>query len=352
MGLRLRAAFVDHSFHIKTRSNSFLKELLSKTFELTEFNDESWDQGPGVDIELLQEFEYVFYWQFIHDVEDLGRLRGKKIVWFPMWDAASGMRTSEWLRYLAHPLRVVCFSKILYDKLDALGFDCVHVRYFIDPESVTPVTDYRTKRVYFWNRVEELNWDVVKRILGNTEIDSFNFVAVPDPHHDPVTPSGKDRKLFNMNIINEYLDHEEYVELVSRSNIYFAPRRFEGIGLSFLEALTRGQCVIAPNNPTMNEYIIHGENGYLYDLDKVTELNLCDFEEIGREAGARAIRRYEEWKRQERELLRYVTEPSNMEPISITALQLRRLYHRTREKLGDIRNLFFLLVSKISRTRE
>jgi glycosyltransferase involved in cell wall biosynthesis len=51
-------------------------------------------------------------------------------------------------------------------------------------------------------------------------------------------------------------------------NVFVAPRRFEGIGLSFLEAMARGQVVIAENNATMNEYIVHDVNGLLYEPDR------------------------------------------------------------------------------------
>ena len=51
----------------------------------------------------------------------------------------------------------------------------------------------------------------------------------------------------------------------SRANVYFAPRLEEGIGQTFLEAIRWGRCVVAADNRTINEYIIHGVNGLLYD---------------------------------------------------------------------------------------
>jgi hypothetical protein len=35
--------------------------------------------------------------------------------------------------------------------------------------------------------------------------------------------------------------------------------------MSFLEAMSMGRCVIAPDNPTMSEYITHGKTGLLYN---------------------------------------------------------------------------------------
>jgi glycosyltransferase involved in cell wall biosynthesis len=61
---------------------------------------------------------------------------------------------------------------------------------------------------------------------------------------------------------------------IAASALYVAPRFHEGIGLSFLEAMAMGRCVIAVNNPTMNEYIIDGENGFLYDISSPAPIAL------------------------------------------------------------------------------
>jgi glycosyltransferase involved in cell wall biosynthesis len=56
---------------------------------------------------------------------------------------------------------------------------------------------------------------------------------------------------------------QAYFNIASEANIYIAPRSVEGVGLTFIEALSRGSAVVAYNGPTMNEYIRHKENGYL-----------------------------------------------------------------------------------------
>ena len=69
-------------------------------------------------------------------------------------------------------------------------------------------------------------------------------------------------------------------EVLSSCNIYIAPRELEGIGLSFLEAMAMGKVIIASNNPTMNEYIIHNQNGYLYDIINPQPIDFYNFENI------------------------------------------------------------------------
>ena len=69
---------------------------------------------------------------------------------------------------------------------------------------------------------------------------------------------------------------DKYLELLKKSNIYIAPRKIEGIGISFLEAMAMGMVVIAYNNGTMNEYIKHDYNGYLFNSKEYH----IDFENI------------------------------------------------------------------------
>ena len=97
--MKIKAAFIDHSFHKKTLSSVFLKEVLSEKFELVEYFDESWNGGTEIDIKTLNKYEYIFYFQFIHSADKLKYLnKNVKIIWFPMWDAVSGMKKSRWLK--------------------------------------------------------------------------------------------------------------------------------------------------------------------------------------------------------------------------------------------------------------
>ena len=344
MQTKKKAAFVDHSFHKKTLCTVFLKELLSKTFELDEYYDESWIGGNEIDIDKLNNYEYIFYFQFIHKAHRLKNISRKaKIVWFPMYDGVLGMKNSEWLKYQITPIKIVCFSKNLYDKLTNFGFDCAYFQYFIDPQTIQPVNDYDVERVYFWNRVEEINWDVVKKLLGNNQIKSFTFMAVPDPNHNTQIPPEKDLQKYNIQLNNQFLDYEDYIDLVSKSNIYVAPRKFEGIGMSFLEALCRGQCVIAPNFPTMNEYIVHGENGYLYELDKLEEIDLNNFEIVGKEARSRAIDGFKKWQQQKGKLIEYVSDFNNIDRKSKIVLYNKIIFL-------TIKEYTFLIILKMMRT--
>jgi len=348
---KMKAAFIDHSFHKKTSSNAFIKELLSETFDLTYYYDESWIGGKKVNIDTLKNsnYEYIFYWQVIHDVRELKKLKNKKIIWFPMWDEVVGMSTTGWLLFRTIPIKIVCFSKTLYDKLKNLEFNCRYFQYFMNPETLQIISDFNTKRVYFWIRTEELTWDIIKKKIRSNNIDSLTFMAVPDPKHSLVLPTEEDIKKYNIKIYEQFLEQDEYQNLVSKANIYIAPRKHEGIGMSFLEALCRGQCVIAPNTPTMNEYIKDGENGYLYDLDdreNLKELDLSDFELIAKTARKRAVIGYKIWQQQKVELVEYINNDKNFYKSSEIVIFLKIKYLQTYSLITKMYRLMTLIINK------
>ena len=83
--------------------------------------------------------------------------------------------------------------------------------------------------------------------------------------------------------------------MLGECSLYFAPREAEGIGHSFIEALSLGLCVVAPDAPTMNEYITNGVNGILYDPFFPQPISLKDIDDIRRRALSLAWEGHERW---------------------------------------------------------
>jgi glycosyltransferase involved in cell wall biosynthesis len=99
-----------------------------------------------------------------------------------------------------------------------------------------------------------------------------------------------------------------YHQLLERCDIFIAPREYEGIGMAVLEAMSLGKVVAAPNNPTMNEYIVDGRNGILFDLDNPRELASYDLGGIGARARESFIRGRADWLSQEEQIIEYLSE--------------------------------------------
>ncbi len=187
-----------------------------------------------------------------------------KVVWIPMWDNVHG-NSQAWWQALPKHLRVVCFSTALYKQVRQAGLPSIHLTYFKDSERFKPAT-WDKRVIYYWNRTGLIGPDFLRKLCIATGADKLIFRS----DLDPGVPQKMYYELGNklgpsmVETVHE-MDQQKYLEVVQESNIYFAPRSVEGVGMTFIEAMARGAAVIAYNAPTMNEYIKHNRTGYLCD---------------------------------------------------------------------------------------
>jgi glycosyltransferase involved in cell wall biosynthesis len=80
----------------------------------------------------------------------------------------------------------------------------------------------------------------------------------------------------------------------------------EGIGLSFLDAMAQGMVVIAANDATMNEYISHGVNGYLFDIDVPKPIDFGDYGKVRDRSISDFAEGREEWLRSEPAIVDFI----------------------------------------------
>lgn len=59
----------------------------------------------------------------------------------------------------------------------------------------------------------------------------------------------------------------ELVNLFRSADLYVTPTRYEGFGLTLLEAMAAGCPIVASDIPVVNEIVRHGENGWLTPYD-------------------------------------------------------------------------------------
>lgn len=301
--------YIDHSFHQKTKSTSFTIDLLKDYFDLKVVFDNSWKKNNNPKINFKKIPRNLFYMQILPNLSDLKLLSKKSsIVWFPMYDAVATSMRAEYLKELSKVrMKVICFSKVLYDTLKSFDFNCRYFQYYPNPSDLGGFTfDYEERNVYFWYRKDPINWDLVKKLMENTRVDKIIIKNDPDPGSKPLSISQQDIERYRVKIVQGHLEGPEYSKLLTQANIFIAPRVIEGIGQSVVESLMRGQCVIAPNEPTMNEYIKHDSNGILYDPKKPEGLDLSNYDEIGMRARMEAISGYKKWNKDKRKFLSFI----------------------------------------------
>lgn len=73
-----------------------------------------------------------------------------------------------------------------------------------------------------------------------------------------------------------------------------------------LEAMARGQCVIAANRPTMNEYITHEDTGLLYEPETPKQIELAAGASCGQRAHEQVTQGHARWQSESSDILPFI----------------------------------------------
>lgn len=325
-------AFVDHSYHRRTRATDFLVAALEREFRVDRYWDEAWQGGPKTELAALNQHDYqaVLFFQIGHYFSSwmLRGLRCRNLISVPMFDDVGHQDDGFWIRQRRY--RHLSFSGMIHQSLVRLGIPSLRIQYHPDPNRFEPTTDFSTLRGFFWQRTPGLVWPTIRKLMGEVRFDHFHLHAAADPPgFDPPLPTPEECNRHGITRSDWFDDRSQFTAVCGGSNIYFAPRRTEGIGMAFLEAMAAGKCVVAPDHPTMNEYIQHGKTGLLYDPDRPKPLDFRQAPEIGAAARAAMISGYRRWQQQVPALVEFVANPK---PLIVSEQASRRCIRQARTR--------------------
>lgn len=345
--MKPKIALIDHSFHKKTHSTDFIREILSHNFEVENFWDESWQGGKTIKVDEISRSDYFVFFQSLLKFQELKKI-GKEIVWIPMYDNETANKF-RWDRCLYYKLlamsgvKALCFSKKMMLFLQKSGMKCHYFQYFPKLDFGT-IKNYSGKKIYFWDR-GFVSFKNIKAIIGKQKIDQLIFRVNYDPNRKNLLPTAEEIKRYNIKIIKGELSRAENLKLLAETNIFIAPRFREGIGMSFLEAMSMGHCVIANNDATMNEYIQHGENGFLTDWDH--EVDLAIFEQCGRNAKSTIENGSRIWQKLGSEIVNFIT--GNKQNIKVNRFSVFIIYTLwyILDKIFRVLQIFVTLKKKV-----
>jgi len=267
-----RLLYIGHSYHVKTNSTGFLLDLLRTRFSVDVMTDDAWAGGERPDVATINAGNYdaVVFFQLIPRAE-LARIKCDNITFCPMYDGCDINDYEYW--YDVRRCKILNFSRLVHDTLAKYGMNQHLTQYYPEPKhSVTSGAD--VDGAFFWQRREAINWATIKSLIGNESIGPIHIHRAVDPGESFMSPTSFEELRYGITYSDWFETREEYLAKVLSRKLYFSPRPREGIGLSFLEAMALGRAVVAPNCATMNEYIRDGENGYLYDVDNPSMLDL------------------------------------------------------------------------------
>lgn len=321
--MKKRLLFIGYSLHAKTGSVDFLIELLNEQFEVNLCLVNLMEDQPFEVLENYSgDYDSVVCVQVMPPLKILKQhISFRHAVLFPMADGCPNIKKVEkWYPY--REFQIICFSEELHDNLKSAGFSAQYYQYFPKPMQFENWGENRS--AFFWARREEVNCNLIRKLFEFSKIDHIHIHKVPDPG-TAFTPPEPDQKL-NYTFSTWFDNKDELSDKMTDSSSYIAPRIKEGIGMSFLEAMAMGRCVIAADRTTMNEYIQHGVNGLLYDPNKPIPLAEHDIRFLQENALESVRRGYESWNVAKYEMLDFIAKPATYRISKITIRMIRRAF--------------------------
>lgn len=304
----MKIAFIDHSFHKKTQSSEFFINIINKNNNVDCIWYDSCVGDNFININEINNGNYdlLIFWQIIAMPYQVQKIKCKNIIWIPMYDTEiiRPLYSLQTIGYLNFNIRIISFSKALANKMKKVGFKVLNLQYYPDPTNISNKS-FDHLNIIFWQRIKKINFKLVKNLLIGNKINQIFYKNNPDPNQNIAIPNKNEVEL-----INGWLNEKDYKDLLDRCNIYIAPRKYEGIGMTFLKAMAAGLIIISPDEPTANEYIKDGYNGYLYDMKKPKPIDLSNIKEVSKNLEKSFMDGYESWQNQKIDILEFI-KPDN-----------------------------------------
>lgn len=295
--------YIGHTYHNKTKSTQFLKDILSKKYEITQFDfdpyNDNFDKFKSLGGQI---FDVILLFQIMPSINKLQQyVKCDKIVFFPMYDGVDrGFKTAIWSEY--KDCIIINFSKTLHKKCKNAGLASFYIQYFPKPDEIVNIG--AEKKVFLWQRTNQVTINTIEKTLKTKDIEQLYLHNAPDPEQQFIKPS---KKWNGKYVISTWFDTKEQMNnYLQECAIYYAPRKYEGIGMSFLEAMAVGRCVIAPNYPTMNEYITNGINGYLYNYKHPRKIKINNVRKIQENTIQYIKDGFERWEQEKFKILDWI----------------------------------------------
>jgi FkbM family methyltransferase len=292
-----KVLFIGHEYHVAAQSTEFLTDEIGKHFDLT---TDVYNESNFLDITNQDNYSIIILFQKLPTPEIYNKIVCRNIIFFPMYDEHAEVGYEYWNQYKG--LKVINFSKTIHERLIKWGFDSTYVQYF------TPYSKYYKgdlDKAYFRQRVTDINISTVEKLLG-TQISKIHLHRAVDPGHTYIKPNKRQEKKYKFTYSDWFPTRAPTQEILKDCGILIASRRREGIGLIFLEAMAMGKAVIAPNEPTTNEYIVDGVNGYLYDMDDPKEVKLENLEKVKQNAYNFVNKGRKKWEKDLKKIIKII----------------------------------------------
>jgi len=309
--MKKKLLYIGHYFHSKTKSTAFLTDYLAQFFDVDIRLDNSWETNVPFDYSIITpEYEVVIFFQLIPNPKIFSQIKHKNIVFAPMYDQSRKWGYSEWLPY--KDIKILNFSKTMHDKLSKWGFNSLYIQYFPQPKEFSPGDE---SKVFFWQRLPDINIDSVVQVFKNKQVD-IHIHKTMDSGLKFQKPDKQLEEKYHITYSDWFENVKDMEDAISSRALYIAPRLYEGIGMSFLDAMAMGKAVVANNKPTMSEYITNNETGYLINFKNPKPIELKNIKTIQKNAYEYIKSGYEKWMNGRKKIIEFVN--SSQKPYKVS----------------------------------
>ena len=291
----MKIIFADHECHLRTHSADFFLEIIQDgNIVKPIYYKSAYDcKISAADIEWA---DLIIFWEFLPSRFSIGCV-GKPCLFVPMYDNEWGS-VFQWRRIALSGMGVLSFC----DAISAHAAKCgvknlLTVHFALDPRNYAGHSGDPAVAT-LWER-GNVSLDTLKRLFPKGALKRTVLIRRNDGGTAPMPIPESDVKDWNIDVHEGgFVPKRESMELTKDCGIYIAPRFAEGIGMSFLEAMAAGKCVVAHNNARMNEYIENGKTGILVDMRNPAPIDIEDVARIQGNMQEAAQCLYSRWLRE------------------------------------------------------
>jgi len=261
-----KIGFIDHHYHIKTKSGDFLREVLYSNFKI----DNYWVNSDLKFDEKIFNYEKLFFFQILPNFNILKKLKNKNIIWAPMYDSPHYPYGYSWILWKIieyFDIKVISFSKKITNQIKDKNINYISLKF----HKKTRYDKINKKiNIFFWNRGDVRISDWINAIDINL-INKIYYLNL-----DKIYPENIDKTLMEKFIIikKKFLNRKSFLSLLRKCEIFISPRKKEGIGMAQVEALSMGKYLLGFRDATMTDYILNKKIGSFLDN------NACNILEI------------------------------------------------------------------------
>ena len=265
-------AYIDHNYHIKTKSGDFLRDVFKYKFLIKDF----WinkDLQFSKDFFLYKNF---FFFQILPPIKILEKIKNQNIMWAPMYDSPHhpiGFSPLLWKIVNQYNIKVLSFSKNLTEQMIRSKVNFVDLKYY-KKSNITKRKPKKKINIFFWYR-EDINIKDWIKLFSSSEVNKIDLLYLKKNKKLIIPPEIKSK--FRINYIRKnFLKSESFKKILNNNDVFVSPRKKEGIGMAQVEAISQGKYIIGYNDSTMKEYIKNEKIGFIFPSNKKIKISLIN----------------------------------------------------------------------------